>query len=375
MRVLSWLAMPSLALSACVGDLEEAGGGGRNAKAIVNGTLDPGDDNVVALLDHGSPFCSGTLVAPQVVVTAAHCVLGVQALGGVAAYFGANPDGQAGRTIAVVDGRAHPEATLDDLRGVDVAVLALAEPAPFAPKPMNDTPFDQGFTDRGLRLVGFGTDDPHGGGMGPKRQTITRVMSFTEADFDFGGTGTSACFGDSGGPAFMTIEGGEVLVGVTSGGDPDCTEGTYGRVDAHLDGFIRPFIAAHGGDAGDGTPGGDALPPSGGGCGEITYDGVCDGDVLSFCDEDGRFVSYACGGEGGASCGCDAQGFCDCQSVGDPPGPASDGQGDCGPIDYAGACDGDVLLWCNQGWLEVVDCAQLGAFCDWQDDTLGYNCL
>ncbi len=374
MRVLSWLAMPSLALSACVGDLEEAGGGGRNAKAIVNGTLDPGDDNVVALLDHGSPFCSGTLVAPQVVVTAAHCVLGVDGLGGVEAYFGANPDGQAGRTIAVVDGRAHPEATLDDLRGVDVAVLALAEPAPFASKPMNDTPFDQGFTDRGLRLVGFGTDDPHGGGMGPKRQTITRVMSFTEADFDFGGTGTSACFGDSGGPAFMTIGGSEVLVGVTSGGDQDCTEGTYIRVDAQLEAFIGPFIATHGGSGNGGGSGGSGGGSGGGGgpsageCGPITYDGVCDGDVLSFCDEDGTFVSYACGGP----CDCDEEGFCDCLPSDAPDGSSG---GACGPIDYAGACDGDVLLWCNQGQLEVVDCGLLGAFCDWQGGEIGYNCL
>jgi len=326
---------------------------------------------VVALLDGDRPFCSGTLVAPRVVVTAAHCLLGDTRIPDINVYFGANAQAGDGRVIAVVDGHADPAATLDDLQDHDVGVLALAEPAPFAPKKMNAAAFDDAFTGKGLRLVGYGTDDPHGGGMGPKRQTMTRVVRFTSGEFDFGGTGTSACFGDSGGPAFMTLGGVEVLVGVTSGGDDDCTHGTYSRVDAHLDGFIRPFIAAHGGD-GDG---GGTEPPPAAGCGAITYDGVCDGDVLSFCDQDGSFVSYACGGESGTRCGCDGGGWCDCVPTSDPGGGEPPGGGDCGPVDYFGACDGDLLFWCNDGQLELVDCGLLGAFCEWQDDWIGYNCL
>jgi secreted trypsin-like serine protease len=44
--------------------------------------------------------------------------------------------------------------------------------------------------------------------------------------------GAGTCSGDSGGPAFWTGSGGETLVAITSGGDPNCVAtGNYYRVD------------------------------------------------------------------------------------------------------------------------------------------------
>ena len=371
-----WVAM---AVAACVGEIPDRSG--RGAKAIINGTQDPGDDNVVALVDIAGFFCTGTLVAPRVVVTAAHCVVEVQDLTKLKVYFGPRV-GSGGREIRVVSGKAHPQASPDNVQDVDIAVLALAEPAPFAPKKMNSTPLDQSSVGKPLRLVGYGTDDPQANGGGVKRQTTTRVTSYTPAELQFGGTGTSACYGDSGGPAFMTVGGQELLVGVTSGGDENCTEGSYSRVDVHLASFVQPFIDANGGagpatgtDPGPGTdPGMGTMPPSGGQCGAITYDGICEGNVLSYCDDEtGTPMSYQC-----TTCNCESDGWCDCvEGAADPsaPPPGPGGTDECEGIDFFGACDGDVLLWCNEGHLEVVDCAQLDAWCDYESDDIGFNCL
>lgn len=54
--------------------------------------------------------------------------------------------------------------------------------------------------------------------------------------------------------------------------------------------------------------------------------------------------------------------------------PASDG-GDCGGLDFAGACDGATLRWCEDGALHSYDCASIGKECGWQNDSVGNNCI
>ena len=80
-----------------------------------------------------------------------------------------------------------------------------------------------------VRFVGYGYDENRA--IGQKRHAMNRVASVTENIFT-GGAGADTCNGDSGGPAFMTVEGVEVIAGVTSFGDPSCTgSGSYTRVD------------------------------------------------------------------------------------------------------------------------------------------------
>ncbi len=47
----------------------------------------------------------------------------------------------------------------------------------------------------------------------------------------------------------------------------------------------------------------------------------------------------------------------------------------CEHLGYAGMCQGSAAVWCDQGRLLRLDCAQLGARCDWVDDELGFYCL
>lgn len=65
----------------------------------------------------------------------------------------------------------------------------------------------------------------------------------------------------------------------------------------------------------------------------------------------------------------------------DPPGgdaPAPPGADPapeaCGDVDYLGACDGDVALYCHRGRLERVDCGTWGQFCRYVGETTGFYC-
>lgn len=62
---------------------------------------------------------------------------------------------------------------------------------------------------------------------------------------------------------------------------------------------------------------------------------------------------------------------------GQPPSPPAIGTptDPCQGYDYLGQCSGTVLTWCENGVLRVVDCADTGRICAWQDDTVGNNCM
>lgn len=101
----------------------------------------------------------------------------------------------------------------------------------------------------------------------------------------------------------------------------------------------------------------------------LDYAGRCDGDLLVWCE--GEQQHEAACGDNGQSCDWqnDAIGY-NCVSSSD----SSIGSG-CGDVDYAGYCDAERLVWCEDGALQDRDCAASGRSCAWQDDSIGYNCL
>ena len=197
--------------------------------AITQGTVDPGDPAVVALLLPsplcGQPsmlVCSGTLIAERTVLTAAHCVRDAPA-GAFQVFFGSDVSA-AGDRGDVVASFLPPDAS------VDLALLALGSPAAAPPIALRTQPLDATALNATVRVVGFGADDRQL--VGVKRQGSAAIDQVDAATFRIRAAPALSCNGDSGGPVLMTAGGVEQLAGVTSFGDPQCTtSGTNVRVD------------------------------------------------------------------------------------------------------------------------------------------------
>lgn len=190
-------------------------------------------------------FCSGTLVGPQLVLTAAHCVDDTIGAAGFAAYFGTDITGETDpgfRFLTAAAARAvHPQWDPANVTaGHDIAVLQLVDSVPIAPIRVRTAPLTE--ADRGtpVELVGWGIT---GGGkqdFGVKRRALATLVDFDDKLIAIGDGASNTCSGDSGGPAFL---GGRVI-GVTSFGDAACAQVGF---DTRVDTFVE-FLGAAGVD-------------------------------------------------------------------------------------------------------------------------------
>ncbi|MGQ0506404.1 MAG: S1 family peptidase [Myxococcaceae bacterium] len=216
------------------------------SQEIVGGVTDEGDPAVVAFAESGSAFCTGTLIGKMTVLTAAHCMAGLQANAPHSVLFGTRTSAPT-KSVVVSQYFGDPRYNGNN-PGYDVGVLRLATAVTdVTPVPMNPTPLTQADIGKMLRHVGYGiTNAQTQAGFGTKRQVTFPIRVVNALELESGATGKQTCSGDSGGPALMatgsTTE--ERVIGITSYGDENCTQtGFDTRTDTVQD-YVRTTAAA-----------------------------------------------------------------------------------------------------------------------------------
>lgn len=359
-----------LALSACgAEELQGPGVDGERAR-IVGGSTFTGMPAVGALTYNGGMHCTGTLVEPRKVLTAAHCVQGVVA-SRMRFVIGASL-GSPQAVIGVSRVVAHPSYSSSSLRN-DIGQVILSQDAPVAPMKVLTQSMGSAWVGRSLLFVGYGaTSGYYGSGSGTKRAVWMNVASVSSTTFSYADSGRNTCSGDSGGPAFYQDASGEYLVaGVTSYGDAYCTQyGVDTRVDAYLS-FLN--IAAP-----QPTPQPQPQPAPSDPCGGETYTGRCDGNTVVWC-ENSQVYKQNCSDKGQTCQYSSSKKYYACGASPTPaplpqpqPQPADPCQGET----YTGRCQGNTVIWCENSQVKSLNCqTSYGRSCGWSSSKGYYGCI
>ena len=213
---------------------------------VVGGTpVQPGEWPDVVLVVAPEALCTGTLIAPDVVLTAGHCIDTHPALVLVDSVDYGMPGGE---PIKIKSATAYP----DWQDKYDVGVLVLEHPASAKPRAIASSCTVKDHLVKGapVEVVGFGLTTKSGMGMNTRLNEATMAVTdptctsdpYCNAsiapggEFVAGGMGTDSCFGDSGGPLFVPTQHGPALIGVVSrgvgaSGSPCGGGGIYVRAD------------------------------------------------------------------------------------------------------------------------------------------------
>ena len=168
----------------------------QSTSAITHGSDDAGDPAVVAILDpSGGTACSGTVIAPYIVLTAAHCTVPAIVQGG-SVVLGASVTKPVA-TIRIADAVADPMFDPGTLAN-DIGLLVLASAAAATPVPLGAS---APTLSSQVQLVGWGLTAADAGDLGQKRQGTSIVSAVDATTFDVASSPSQPCDGDSGGPA------------------------------------------------------------------------------------------------------------------------------------------------------------------------------
>ena len=199
----------------------------------------------------GSPssgqFCGGTLVKPTVVITAAHCILGLPAPHVSGVLLGRlTLNGTGGEQIPATGFVIHPLWNAAN-NTYDIAAIKLARPSSQTPLawavPGQEALFAPGVT---ATVTGWGATSEGGDGSNELKEASVPIVSDATCAAYYGGIplgitpdqhlcagyakgGTDTCQGDSGGPLMVRNASNQyILAGITSFGDGCARPNAYG---------------------------------------------------------------------------------------------------------------------------------------------------
>jgi secreted trypsin-like serine protease len=271
-RSLSIFISSSLAFTAC-GPAESSlwDADAQDEQAIINGEISDGSSfkSAGALLIRGTDsygypidgMCTGTLIAPDVVLTAGHCRLDEAEYGTSGKYYfsfaldvqeaGETLGGMPKHTYGVKKIVRHPRFDIPESDGLghanDIAIAFLRRSVVGVEPASVLKPDEADILQSGLAadIVGYGLRtapemDPDASDIGVKAQAKSVINEVGKYEIQVGVLYPTPqkCYGDSGGPTYITLQdGSERLVGVTSRAydDSGCTKG---GVDTRADAYF-----------------------------------------------------------------------------------------------------------------------------------------